>query len=1081
MNRRCINIRNCKLILSVFLLIVMISAIGVVNASDVIEDDLTSAPTVTSNDNDFTENVNSNEAISDSANQKNSFKDLDSKIATSNEVNLTGDYYFDEEKDTDYKDGISIKNRENLVINGNNHTINANNLATIFDISSSEVVFNNIIFKNSNKTAVKMIDSDIVSNNNLFVNNRNNSRALEMDDSSLYSSNDSFVDNYHDILGSSILAEDSILFLANDKFTNKYSFNWASVYVTGESSKAYIINSTFINLTAKYTPAIFFDSGEGTVRNCVFKNLSASLTGGAIGVKNVDGNVSIINSSFINVTSYKNGGAIFVDLNQLEVQGNVLLKNCLFDSCFSVIGGAYLQLGGTVTLDNTTFKNNCAGFQGGAVYTSFADLNIKDCSFKDNIILLDDEYYSSGGALYLDMTTLVMTDSTFTGNNATNGEDLLLYDCDYNITGSSFDGNIYSIYDGDSFLENNTFKKENKFNDTYNPYIYVGPGGNIEYDPVILDESLVNTSYFNLVDYGLVTEVKDQGNMGACWAFGTVGSLESAFLKATNRKLSLDISENNVQNLGLKYSPYGNLLFEEGATRTVGTSYFLSWLGVTSVEDDEYDELGKLSPVIDPGNKYFVYDVVYIEPRQNMTDNLKLKEALIKYGAIGISLHGARGAAQEDYNDETASAYYNSTFGMGTDHSVTLVGWDDNYSKENFLITPPGDGAWIIKNSWGTDWGNNGYYYVSYYDTAVATSKTLTAFTVGNSYDYERNYEYDLISMPIFKNDITGKIAYANKFNTTTNELITAVGTYFNDSGVDYEITVYVDDEEIYTQNGTSSHYGYETIKLHQGIGVKENHTFIIQVVSNNVPASTYSRQHYEKNTSFVFTEEEMQDISAENVVACLKAYTITDNSQIKTTNLTTRYNSGEYVKVTYYDENGKVLSNHEVQFIINNKTYTRTTDDDGIAVLDVNLKAGTYIVTVVNPVSLEKTNITLTILKIPTKKVVPTNSIRHNTKQITGTLSNPAYKIYTNDKLVSQTNTITIETLNTIFNQSFTNGHLLVYIDGTLIFNDTVTYDLYTMILEITGKYLGEHEIKVVFTDNQNKTNTYKENIKIR
>ncbi|RAP53768.1 MAG: hypothetical protein BZ138_00040, partial [Methanosphaera sp. rholeuAM270] len=406
------------MILFVFILIVMISIIGVASASDVIEDDSTTMPTLTSNENVYTENIDSDEAGSDSRNQKNSFKDLNSEISGSNEVNLTKDYFFDEENDLDYNDGIIIKDRESLVINGNNHTINANNLATIFDIDSSNVVFNNIVFRNSNKTALSIDNSIVISNNNLFINNMNNSRALKASDSSLYSSNDCFVDNFHKKYGSSIYVDDTDLVIVNATFSNKYSLSWALVYVEG-TSNARIINTTFINITAKYTPAIYFDSAQGTVSNCMFKNLTALLTGGAIGVKNVDGKVSIINSSFIDVSSSKNGGAIFVDLDQNDIEGNVLLKDCLFDSCYSMMGGAYLQLGGTLTIDNTTFRNNNAYMEGGAVYTSFNDLNIYNSTFEDNKIFLDDDYYSRGGALYLDMTTLVMKDSLFTGNNAT--------------------------------------------------------------------------------------------------------------------------------------------------------------------------------------------------------------------------------------------------------------------------------------------------------------------------------------------------------------------------------------------------------------------------------------------------------------------------------------------------------------------------------------------------------------------------------------------------------------------------------------------------------------------------------------
>lgn len=1066
----------------------IISVIGVVSASeDIINEDVTSEPIVASN-NDNTENIESGEAVLVSTYKGNSFKDLNSEIYDSNEVNLTQDYVFDEEKDIDYAKGITINNREKLVINGNNHTINAGNNCIIFNIKSSDVVFNNIIFKNSDTTAIRVSNSTVASYNNVYINDLNTSRALTvLDGSNVSTNNDSFVDNYN-MYGSSIIVSDSGLSVKNANFRNKYNIGWSTIYVIGQSSEVEVINSTFTDITANYAPAIYFGSGIGNVINCTFRNLFANLTGGAIGIKNVNSALSIINSSFTNVSSVKNGGAIFVNINDENNNALILLDNCLFEDCYSMIGGAYVQLGGKLYIANTIFNNNSAFVEGGAIYTSFSRNVLINNTFKDNKILWEDDYYSSGGALFIDSSNLVLNTSKFTGNYADHGEDILLSDSYYSISGSSFDGDIYTLYDDeDCELNNNTFKKKNLYNDTYNPYVYVGPGAGIKYDPVILNESLVNSSYFNLVDYGLVTDVKNQGDMGSCWAFGTVASLESAFLKATNKKLALDISENNVQNLGLRYSPFGEISAEEGGVRTLGTSYFLSWLGVTTVEDDEYDELGKISPVIDSGNKYFVYDVIFIEPRQNMTDNLKLKEALIKYGALGISVHGARGSEEKDYNERTCSAYFNSTFGNGTDHSVTLVGWNDTFSKENFLTTPPGDGAWIIKNSWGSDWGDEGYYYVSYYDAAVATSKIIIAFNITNSYNYNRNYEYDMIADPEFEDDVNSSIAFGNKFKAVNDELISAVGTYFNESGVNYEIIVYVDDEEMYRQNGTSSHFGYETIKLEQPVGVRENHTFLIKVVSNNVATTGNSRQHYDENTSFIYEGNKIKDISEMGRVVCLKAYTLTDNSEIITGNLTTKQGSDEYVNVTCYDENGELLCNQEVQFIVNNQTYTRTTNDDGMAVLDVDFEAGTYPVTIINPVSLEKTNVTLTVLENPAENVTPDESVqpvnvfvKHTPLKITKKVNIHVYKVYADDKLLSQSNTITIKMLNTIFNQSFINGHLVVYIDGKVVFNGTVTDDIYRIILEITGKLLGQHELKVEFTDNNNQTHSYTKNITI-
>lgn len=1067
------------------LFVVMLFVIGSVNASTNTTDN--SISDVDNNDVtvDSYDNINPENEIK-SASGGNSFKDLERDINTSGVVNLTKDYVFDEENDVGYKDGINLSGISNLVINGNNHTIDAKNNAAVLNIINSSIVLKDIVFKNSNGTAISSVNSALISNNNIYLNELNNSRALYSQKSTITSVNDIFKDNCNKF-GSSILAIQSNVSVNNATFTSKYEMQWSAVYL--KTSNLTMTNSTFTNLSAKYATAIFLDESLGKINNSVFKNLNAQLTCGAIGIKNVFGVVSIDNSSFINVTSSNNGGAIFMDGTDF---GILNLSNSHFESCYSSYGGAILQLSALLIINNTTFTDNMAYLDGGAIFTSNSYVKIQDSLFDDNFIITNEEEYYGGGALYLDNSILAMNNTRFTDNSAVTGEDIYLYDTGYNITNSYFGGNIYSVFDKNSTLENNTFKRDdNVFNDTMYLYVYEGPGEIIDYDPVVLDEKLANESYFNLVDYGLVTEVKDQGTNGACWAFGTVAALESAFLKATNKKLSLDISENNVQNIGLKYNPFGDKTISEGGRRTISAAYFVSWVGVTNTLDDEYDELGKLSPIIDNGSKYYVYDVVYIQPRKDVYDNQRLKEALVKYGALGISICGADADDTREYNVNTSSAYHNSTFGKDTDHTVALVGWDDNYSKDKFAVTPPGDGAWIIKNSWGKNWGDNGYYYVSYYDTAVATNRTIVTFTIDDQHNYERNYEYDIAADPEFNNSNRSEVSYLNMFTAVEDELISAVGTYFNDSGVAYEITIYVDDDDVYTQKGVSTHYGYETIKLQQKVGVRNNHTFMVEVSSNNIPIAYDLRQYHKEKTSFIGTDK-VYEMASVNAIPCLKAYTITDNSKIKANNLTTKYASKEYVNVTYYDEEEKALTNNAVQYVINNKTYNTTTDDNGVAVYDVDLMPGTYTITIINPVSLEKTNITLTVLPTHdgtdnTKEILSASKQIKAPKNIQGTAiftdnyKHHTYKIYSNDKFINETNVLTLDALNRIFNQTFINGHLLVYIDGKLVFNDTVTDDLSTVILKIIEEYLGAHELKVVFTDSQNHTSTYTENITIK
>ena len=91
----------------------------------------------------------------------------------------------------------------------------------------------------------------------------------------------------------------------------------------------------------------------------------------------------------------------------------------------------------------------------------------------------------------------------------------------------------------------------------------------------------------------------------------------------------------------------------DSSTIQLGTSYILSWLGITFAYDDVYEELGKISPIIDNGSKCYVYETVTL-PLYDNTNISVYKEALIKYGAIVLCVYGANGGDNE-YNEETAA------------------------------------------------------------------------------------------------------------------------------------------------------------------------------------------------------------------------------------------------------------------------------------------------------------------------------------------------------------------------------------------------------------------------------------------
>ena len=1027
-------------------------------------------------DDSSTSDVDSSTTV-DKNTETGTIDDLKNDLLESDcNLSLKRNYEFTVGSDSKYFETGIVINNSDVFIEGNNHTINMNGLGSLFTAYDSNITINDLNIRNTNTNAIRITDSNLTTTHVNFQNNEAaESRAVLAVESSYNSSSDTFT-NLNNQFGSAIFVTDeSGLILTNATFNMDQSINWACIYIS--NSESIIANTTFANMKSKYATAIYNTNSTVVVSNCTFMNLKANETAGAIGVKDIESAVVLIdNCTFINVTSDNNGGALFADINGMfgVKRGGVLVKNSLFENCGSNFGGAILQLGGSLTIINSTLTKNYAVINGGGIYTSNADLAVANSSLTDNSANEGIEDYNQGGAIYFDLGDLIILNSRFEDNDALEGSDIYLYDANYNISNSYFAGNISSMFDQNSTeLKNNTFLKENNFNDTDYIYVYDSIGSSIDYSPIILDESLVNATSFDLRDYGLVTPVKNQGDMGSCWAFGVTGSLESAYLKASNKTALLDISESNIQDSGLMYSIYGMADATEGALRTVGSAYMLSWLGVTTSEDNTYDELGKISPIYDNGTKYHIQDVVLMMPRENVNDNQKFKEALVKYGAVGVSVHGA---SKDDpsYNEKTNAAYfYNETFGIGTDHSVTLVGWNDSYSKDNFKITPPGDGAWIIKNSWGSEWADKGYYYVSYYDTAFGTRRLPVAFLIEDYPSYEKNYQYDIISdidYDLYKVNVT----YANKYTSIGKDLITAVGTYFNQSGVNYNIEVFVNDISIYNQSGVSGYMGFETIPLEKYIGVDENDTFIVEIGAGGaVPVSKGTRQHYTNNSSFVGINDKYSDLYYDGEVACIKVYTIPDKSHM---DIESQQN---IIQVKYYDENGNPLKNINVSVASNGLEYTATTDENGVALFELYLPEGRHTAYVLNPISGKIENITLFI---PSEYKKPTNTYNNVQKVKSIKASNTlqkTYKVSVKDKVVFEGRYFTIQTLNEIFGQNFINGHLVVYIDGKVVFNGTVGDDISTIIFEIINSLLGDHELKVEFTVG-NDTQTYTENITI-
>ena len=847
------------------------------------------------------------------------FTDLNNEIQNSENVKeIAQDYTFDEKSDANFKNGILI-NKNNITINGNGHVIDGNNQAMIFNITGENITISDLKFINSPQVIKywgKGWDSQITLNNLIFENNLGIDGPVELIASNSTLNNCKFI-NSTSVTGTAIYAEGTIANINNMIFSN-FNGNSSILYMSSDT-QLFIDNCTFSDSTT-FNGAVFGMVKEVSVKNSRFINLNSNRTGGAFLLKMV-GKANFENNTFINISARRNGGAVYIDDS-----GKIEYKNCKFINCSAEFGGAILHLkSGETLINNTSFDGCCATFDGGAVYVSNSILNIENADFNSN--KLSSEDYCNGGAIYSDLTNLTVRNSKFVNNMK---HAIYSYDNNISISDSYFTNNgeaIHGVFINKANLNNNNYTEDLiSLNNTNYVSLLEHEGSKIELinNTIVVDKL---PSRFDLRDWGWVSPVRDQGPTGMCWTFGTCGALESALLKNTGTLY--DFSENNMQNSMLKYSKYGDVKYEDGAFGTVGLMYILSWLGALPSEYDAYDAYGKISPIILTKDNIHIQDAIVLPARKNSTDNDAIKHAIIDYGSLIIGY--ASNLAPPIYNKNTSAQYGDE---HECNHAVSLVGWDDNFSKSNFLITPPGDGAWIIKNSMGSEHGDKGYDYISYYDKSIMMENVIIGFVIGNTENYTKNYQTDIGGEFQIKN-MNKTVSYKNTYTSVGNDLISGVGTYFNLTNEEYTVEIYVNDELKLTQNGTSPFSGFHTIKLNQEIPVKFADNFTAVITKQSIPLILYSRQHFEENRSFANYGNGWIDLASNKTTASIKVYT--KDLKLYTEDLVKIYKNDSQFEAKIDISGGNVI------FEINGQTYNRTSDKNGIAKININLNPGNY------------------------------------------------------------------------------------------------------------------------------------------
>ena len=306
-------------------------------------------------------------------------------------------------------------------------------------------------------------------------------------------------------------------------------------------------------------------------------------------------------------------------------------------------------------------------------------------------------------------------------------------------------------------------------------------------------------------------EILDQGSTSTCWAYAALGALSSELLPLEKTAYSVEaMTEHNA--FGLPVS--------RGGDYTMAAAYFLSWDG----------------PRDDRGNvKKHVQEIQFFDE----DDREAIKWAVYQHGGVSTSIYadvnGSNLEKSSYYSKEDSAYCYRGK--EEPNHDVVIIGWDDDYGAEHFPGRVPGDGAFICQNSWGESFGEEGVFYISYYDSNIGTQSA--AYTkVENTDNYDTIYQSDLCGWVGSLGYNRERILAANVFEAQETQQIAAAGFYALGKNTTYQVYMVSNFQDVGSlagrtpmASGAVENKGYYTIPFDYPVTVEKGSRFAVVIM----------------------------------------------------------------------------------------------------------------------------------------------------------------------------------------------------------------------------------------------------------